>query len=329
MTEAAAIPTVYRPTGWRRPLALHPHLVDFDIRGFHPGPVATRQALVTAAGSFLDGFNRELDVGPSHAPDLAAVPQAYRGFAVEGAAMAATLLDRLSPLPGRRFRTLLKVHRGRYGYLAYVGAGWALARLDGLSAGLLGRLGRLGATDPLVRWLVYDGYGFHQAFFDPDRTLSWWRRHPDRCDERCAIRYQGLGRSLWFRDCADPTALAGRISGLPAGHRGDVWSGVGLAATYAGGVGDDTYLELRRLNRHHPAELAQGAAFGAEARQSAGASPPHVPRATELLTGASPDVAAGWTWQARRGLDRPGAGPADFQRWRERIQQLALPFLRR
>lgn len=329
MIEAAALPQVHRPTGRLRGLALDPHLVDFDARGFRSGPVCTRRALSAAALSFLHGFNRELDSAAATAADVSDVEPARRGFAVEGAAMAATLLDRLNPRRGRRLEALLQEHGRRYGYLVYVGAGWALARLATVPVPMLRRPGRLGVGDPLIRWLVYDGYGFHQAFFDRNRRLERWRRHRGRCDARCAIRYQGLGRSLWFRDCGDPVALADRISGLPAGHRGDLWAGVALAATYAGGVPEDTYSQLRQLGHAHALELAQGSAFAAEARLTGGPVPPHVPTATGVLTGVAPATAAEWTRQARRGLDRPGAGPGEFQRWRERIRQLARPFVRR
>lgn len=72
--------------------------------------------------------------------------------------------------------------------------------------------------------------GFCQALFASPRQLRRWTRHPAApCPATCDIRYQGLGRSLWFRECGDPYWLAHRIAGLPPRHHGDTWSGVALA----------------------------------------------------------------------------------------------------
>ncbi|MFD1324060.1 DUF1702 family protein [Micromonospora sonneratiae] len=303
-----------RPTGWRRLLALSTELVDFDARGFRTVPSATRAQLESAAGAFIDGFNLELAAGPV---DVSGFTPHTRGLAAEGAAMAAVLLDRLSPRPARHFPALLREHGQRYSYLLYVGAGWAMAKLR------YPGIGPLHASDPLLCWLAYDGYGFCRGFFASRRALNRWRRHPGRCDAVCAIRYQGLGRSMWFRECADPSAIAAVIASFPTAHRGDLWSGVALASVYAGGVPTETYPQLRRLAGTHGAALAQGAAFGAEAWQASGHPPEHAFAGVLALTGVDLREAAEWTWQARDGLDRADAGPRDYARWRARIQQYA------
>jgi len=306
-----------RPTGWRSFLALRPSMVDFEQRGFHVTPARTRQSLEYSAGAFLAGFNIELATAAGEAPDLSAVPEPQRGFAAEGAGMAAALLDLLNPAGGRRFAALSRAYQERYVYLVMVGAGWAMAKLRRQ------RPGRLGAGEPLLRWLAYDGMGFCQAFFATERGMRRWSEHRGTCPPTCAIRYQGLGRSLWFRDCGEPARLAARIEQLPPEHRGDTWSGVALAATYAGGVDPETYVRLRELSADHGEAVAQGAAFAAEAWQRCGYVPPHAYAAVEALTAVSLPRAAEWTWMARRGLDGPGAGPTDYRRWRMRIQQEA------
>jgi len=299
-------------TGWRRALALKPDLADFDRRGFRTGPAATRATLEGAGRAFLAGFNAELASTAGQAVDLDAVPAPQRGFAVEGAAMAAAMLDTLRPGTGRRLAVLHDAHAGRYGYLLYVGAGWATATL---------RLRRLPPVPapPLLRWLGYDGMGFCQAYFARPRALRrWYAPHP-ACPASCDIRYQGLGRALWFRACGDPQALAGHLAAIPARHRDDVWSGVALAATYAGGVPAGGYPHLlARCGRHGPA-LAQGAAFAAEARRQSGEVPEHTRQAVAALAGTTVDTAADWTWQARAGLAGPDAGPAAYRQWRSTV----------
>jgi hypothetical protein len=326
MTSMPTRFAVHQPKGWRGRLALHPETVDFSVRGFRTGRPETREVLERSATAFLDGYNRCLDTPYGSAVELGSLPAELRGFAAEGAGMSATLLDRLSPNRHGRLATQLAAHGDRHLYLLYVGAGWALAKLGEVSGGVLGRPGTLGEGDPLLRWLAYDGYGFFKSFFASERGLGRWRRHRKPCDRTCAIRYQGLGRSLWFRECGDPEGLAERVATMPAAHRGDVWSGVGLAATYANGVSPDDLTLLGRLSGRHRPALAQGSAFAAEARR-ADTCLASADTAVRVLAGVDAETAAAWTWQARRGLNRPGAGPADFGEWRARIQESAARHL--
>jgi hypothetical protein len=310
------LPPVH-PTGVRRLLALPPSMVDFERRGFRTAPPRTRAALEGVAGAFLAGFNLQLATPAGAPPDLHWLPEQRRGLAAEGAAMAAVLLDVLNPTGGRRFGTLVDAHQQRHAYLIYVGTGWAMAKLHRT------RLRRLGREAPLLRWLAYDGMGFCQAFFASERGMRRWRRHPAQCPATCDIRYQGLGRSLWFRECGQPEALATRIAGLPARHHGDAWSGVGLAAAYAGGVEAGTYARLTQSSGGHATALAQGAAFGAEAWVRSGYTPAHAHVAVQTLAGVSVADAARWTWDTRDGLDVEGADATTYRRWRTRIAQEA------
>lgn len=231
--------------------------------------------------------------------------------------MAAALLDALNPAPGRRLATLRSAYDDRYAYLIHVGVGWAMAKLR------RGRLGSLGQDAPLLRWLAYDGLGFCQAFFASPRRLERWFRHPDRCPASCDIRYQGLGRSLWFRACGDPQALAGYVTRLPAWHRSDAWSGIALAACYTGGVETTTYPRLRELAGAHWVAAAQGAAFAAEAWRLCGHAPADAHTAVAALAGVPLETAAAWTRRTRPGLDHPGAGATQYRDWRLLVQQQA------
>ena len=306
-----------QPAGWRRALALAPGMVDFAERGFRTTPAATRSTLETAAGAFLAGFNAELAGPAGRHTDLGPVPAQRRGFAAEGAAMAAALLDALTPVGPRRLATLRADYDDRYAYLVHVGVGWSLAKLH------RGRLPRSTADAPLLRWLAYDGLGFCQAFFASPRRFARWNTHPASCPPTCDIRYQGLGRSLWFRACGDPDTLAGFVAALPARHRGDTWSGIALAATYAGGVERDVLTRLADVSGPHRAAAAQGAAFAAEAWRLSGFIPPHARLSVAELANATVEDAAGWTWQARQGLDRPDADATDYRQWRLAVQRHA------
>jgi hypothetical protein len=241
---------------------LSPDEAMFARRGFRCENPASRARLEEVGRTFLEGFNAALrDTGAARlAVRLERVEAELQGFAYEGAAMALALLDGLSPWRRGRFRALLEGPGSSHVYMLNVGAGWALARLPWRPDAALHRL------DPLYRWLAVDGYGFHQGYFRwpefvagmalPRQFQGYARRAFD----------QGLGRSLWFVEGADIDRIVARIGAFPEPRRADLWAGIGLASSYAGGV-DREALEVLRDQCPCPDQLAQGAAFAAKARQ--------------------------------------------------------------
>lgn len=270
--------------------------------------------------TFLGGYEAAL-LCPAM-DDLAAglrrTSPAVRGFAYEGAAMALQLLDLL--VPGRRDRLARFVNgpAAPFAYLAHVGAGWAAARLHCPPSTVLSRL------DPLLGWLAVDGYGFHEGFFHADRVIRRrqvpWRLtgYPRRAFD------QGVGRSLWFNDGADAARLAASVARFAPERRADLWSGVGLAAAYAGGVG---VAELRRLRdeaRGFEREIAQGVAFAVAARHLGDNSTRHTDEACEVFTGATSGHVAGLV-RALRPRDAEGDGAAAYERWRTQVRVSLAP----
>jgi hypothetical protein len=204
-------------------------------------------------------------------------------------------------------------------YMAYIGVGWALARLPRW------RWHRLTAPDPLLRWLALDGYGFHQAYFRTmqyvvrqrrEKAFPWPGDGPPGYPARAID--QGIGRALWFVGGTDVEVVCRLVDGFAPGRRADLYSGVGLAATYAGGADAD---ELTRLWRHagrYRGQVAQGSAFAAQARVRAGLVVPHNELATEIFCGMSTRDAALVTEKAGEGLADSDALPA-YEIWRQRI----------
>nr|BFE83188.1 hypothetical protein GCM10020093_057890 [Planobispora longispora] len=151
-----------------------------------------------------------------------------RGFAYEGAGMACATLDVLTLTGGHRIRALLSGRGVRYPHMIHSGVGCAYARMR------LRPMWGVRAVHPLLRWLAFDGFGFHRGVFAADRTVGR-RRTPRLMDRtRWAIFDQGLGRALWFHECAGAEDLVLRLAEFPAGRRADLWSGVGMAAAYTG-----------------------------------------------------------------------------------------------
>jgi hypothetical protein len=283
------------PRRWRLPgpvrrrMLLTPDLMDFSVRGFRTGDPATRQHLEAICASVLLGYNAVVreDI-PEPVDELDAIEPEFRGWGYEGAGMACAVLDVLTQSGGRRIRALLTGSGEQFRYTIQVGVGMALAQLR------LPGWGRLSGLDPVLRWLAWDGRGFWQGFFQPTRHLRPARVAARSRSVPGRVRDQGLGRSLWFVECADVVAIADRIDGFHPSRRADLWAGVGLAAAYAGGADAAGLLTLTQRAAGHRGELAQGAAFAAVARCHSGIVPERTVLATRALAGAEPDVAAGW-----------------------------------
>jgi len=172
---------------------------------------------------------------------------------------------------------------------------------------------------PLLHWLLLDGYGFHEGFFHPQRFLKG-QPHPRRVHGYAQRAFdQGLGRSMWFASGADVRAVAAAIQNFSIERRGDLWSGVGLACTYAGYASNSDLAQLRELAGPFLPQLAQGAAFGAKARQRAGNITDYQQCACAALCDRSAAEAAAISDEALRELPPDGAEPA-FEIWRRRIQ---------
>lgn len=298
-----------------RLFGIAPEEATFARRGFRESDLGARRRLEEVGSTFLQGYHMALeeDQPEALADRLNAVPAELRGFAFEGAAMALALLDRLAPWRRNRWPTFVRGPGAAHVYMVHVGLGWVLARLRRRVEPVLARL------DPLLGWLVIDGYGFHEGYFHwrrsvqaqavPSRLAGYARRVFD----------QGLGRSLWFVEGADVPRLASTLATFPEERQPDLWSGVGLACAYAGSLEETALKALRELAGPYQPQLAQGAAFAAKARQRAGNPAAHTERACVVLCCLSASAAAALTDAALEHL--PSAGPEPvYEVWRCRIQ---------
>jgi hypothetical protein len=289
---------------------------SFTRRGFTSGARVVQQRLEQIGQTFVIGYDAALEINQSEhlAQQLNMVDGELRGFAFEGAAMGLMLLDLLTPWQRNRWSSFSAQHGAAHIYMMHVGAGWALARLRrGMKRGLA-------QLNPLLAWLAYDGYGFHEGYFHAAQSITQ-QRLPRRLDGYALRAFdQGLGRSLWFVNCADPARVAQTIAAFPVTRQRDLWSGVGLACAYAGGVERAEVEMLRRLTGSFQAQLAQGAAFAAKARQRAGNPASHTELACQVLSQLTAAEAAAVVDEAERLLPHDGVEPA-YEIWRQRIQR--------
>lgn len=304
----------------RRILTPNISQTKLDVRGFHVKDEESRTLLETVGSSFLAGYGYAAE-GPNISAveaRLETIPIRFRGFAYEGAAMGFAVRDGLRLGRPRHVPAMLDGRGDGHIYMAYIGVGWAMARLPRF------RWGQLCAPDPLLRWLVLDGYGFHQAYFHTEkyvhrqhrhRTFPWPVDGPAEYGGR--VIDQGIGRAMWFIGGTDPDRVAEMIAGFPEDRRADLYAGAGLAATYAGGVSESELLRFRERAGDHRAAVAQGSAFAAGARVRAGLVVPHNELAVAVFCGMTPAEAAKVT-DATVPRDQFDAVPA-YERWRRAI----------
>lgn len=291
-----------------------PDEATFDKRGFHSPDDRVRIHLETVGGAFLRGYNLALEEshGTALVSRLDETGLLLRGFAFEGAAMALAILDGVTPWNGNRLQTFVEGPASPHLYMVYVGAGWALARLRGNVDRAVRKF------DPLLRWLVVDGYGFHEGYFKPTKTIQCQKRPYQLTGYAGRAFDQGLGRSLWFVRGADVGCIAKTIAEFHPTRHSDLWSGVGLACAYAGGVGVDEVRLLRKEAGPYRDYLAQGACFAAKARQRASNPATHTEMACQVLCELPAEAAAEITQIALENLPPDGAFPA-YEAWRQRI----------
>jgi hypothetical protein len=312
---------------WRtvRRRVLTPDVSDtrLDKRGFHAKNDGAKELLETVGRSFIKcfGFAAYAATPREAEQQLETVPGDFRGFAYEGATMALTIMDAMSPYPGRRVESFLAGQGARHVYMAHIGIGWAMARLPRM----LWR--RIRPADPLLHWLALDGYGFHQAYFHTDKyihgryqrkSFPWPLDSPHPYADQAID--QGIGRALWFVEGTDATRVAERIATLARHRHGDLFSGAGLAATYAGGADEAELAEFWKLAGDHRPLVAQACAFAAKARVLAGLVTPHTHLASSVFCAMSPEDAAAVTDRALTNLPPEGGVPS-FEVWRRRIAE--------
>ena len=300
----------------RRVLGLSLEETSYLRRGFRGANPAMRRRLQQVGEAFLGGYHKALECGQAAGIEahLAGLEPELSGFACEGVAMGLALLDQLAPWSSSRVARLLAGAGRPHAYLVHVGVGWVWARLPAGRERMRRRL------DPLLSWLAFDGWGFHEGFFHwrdyihaeppPWRLRGYETRAFD----------QGLGRSFWFVNGGNRELIVRTLEEFPLERRADLWSGIGLAAVYAGDSSDSELLALRKSAGNYWPALAQGAAFAAKARQRAGNSSTYTESAVRTLTGFSANDAARLTDLALENLPADGAVPG-YEIWRQRIQR--------
>ncbi len=294
-------------------LVLDPRRVEFRIRGFDLAEKSHEERLESIGKTFLRGYNLILSVRSLAAFEqaMAEEPALLRGFFVEGGAMGSALVDSIPfrrPMLGK-FRERFEA---RYPLLVNAGTGLAMSKLSWREKAIVG------ALDPFYRWMAYDGMGYHNVYFQQEKTLN----RPKRKLEGYASRAydQGVGRGIWFVSGADIGKAAALAGSMAADRQADIWSGIGLASCYAGPADDNVFLDGYRLAGPNGEWFAQGIALACSARISDQSMPETIRAAIKTLWGMEPEALAALVEELRQSnaagtrSDRPR-----YEAWRHCI----------
>ncbi len=272
-------------------IALAPDIDSLDLSNrFRLPRTPQSQALSRIPQTVALGFEQAMTattIGQLHTR-LSLMRSEHLGFAYEGATMASTITDLARPGRSRWTVQVMSGPGSAHLFLNYIGIGFAMARLP--RAAWPNVLPPLPASSyhPALSWLAVDGCGFDWAFFDPARWITrqevpdpypWLGEDPAFFPH---VIDQGIGRALWFVAAGDLPTVTGLVTSFPTHRHLDLWSGVGLAATFAGGVHNG---DLRQIRGQARLEAGIGAALAAKARHTAGLVPEHTAVAAARLTG--------------------------------------------
>lgn len=294
------------------------HKITFEYRGVPVSDPRTCERLENGAIYFSRGFRAALK--NSHADRIAAkldqLDPDFRGFAFEGAGMAVSVLDGLLR-SRRRLPALLEGYGDRWSTLIHIGVGWTYARAGRIPERPPSHL------DPVLGWLVFDGAGFHEGYLQSERFVEQRERPEGLSAAALRIFDQGVGRSLLFVRGDNIDAVRDTIETFPEERRADLWSGVGVASTYAGGLGEERLRTLREMARPYELQLAQGSAFAAMARVRAGNVSAATVEAATVLCGAPVEEVAERAEAALE--DLPTDAESQLEAWQARLRDAFAP----
>ena len=244
-----------------RPLKLE-SMGNTRLRATQP---ETGRRLAAARKSFAEGFERVLASPEGTLSQLFQdISGRKRGFALEGGAMGATLLDEFGRAEEpKRLDRLLEGRGSAERFLIALGAGMASARMGKPFVWI--PVGLCSAE----RGEVADGYGFHQAFFSAHRFLG--RGFPARPGTLGARYDHGLGRGLFFAAGGDGETVTAVLGRMLRNRRNALWRGVGTASAFAGGARAENCREISagRFKPDFEAGIGHGAQIAAMLVRSA------------------------------------------------------------
>ncbi|WOH89576.1 DUF1702 family protein [Bacillus paralicheniformis] len=263
--------------------------------------------------AFLYGYHASYKHSQSNIEEqIDIISDELKGFSFEGAGMGFAFMDICSN--SSHFQKFISKEAKKHIYMTYIGSGWALAKLK-----FVNYKNFMNKLDPILKWLVLDGYGFYEGYFNTVRSIINHRIPQKFVDKYDAHAYmQGIGRSIWFYCGGDLYSINIVIQGFDEKFQGDLWSGIGLASAYANGIPIDKYSYLKDLSGNYYPELCQGVAFACEARRLAELPMDKTNHIAMEVAGLNAHDMASITLLEKRDLP---SEDNSYEQWRRNIQK--------
>lgn len=195
---------------------------------------------------------------------LAAYSDEYLSVAYEAAAAAIAEEDlRNADANFTRWNAFCAEFGDLHGSQIHVGLGWTL------SENTTTDLSFLNTFESRWKWRVIDGMGYYSGLFKRRDSIRNQQLPVFLDPEDIHAFDQGLGRCLWYLSQGDTERLMNLIQLFSSSRRADLWRGVGLAASYVGGLSKALLEELLKLADTSLSSFKCGALLSIAARQKA------------------------------------------------------------
>lgn len=165
---------------------------------------------------------------------------------------------------------------------------------------------------------MLEGYGWRHGLFEQHRFIENQEVPEHLSGYAQRVFDQGLGRSLWFTTGAQSARIIEVVNAFAANRQTDLWSGVGFACGYTGGMSRSDIEALRRAAGAYSAYLAAGTANAASARYRAGHPGSHTDVACEVLCDFTKEEVIKIADDALDNLPIDTQEPA-YEIWRQRL----------
>lgn len=276
---------------------------NLAARGYEPCDPVVRNYLEKIIQEFVAGYHLALNIRNTN--QLAKqlddkFDNHHVGFAYEGTGMYFAMLDLLFPWGASRLRAFTEKPAKKHDFIVTVGAGFAVGRLP-WGPLMLERYMR--KIDPMMAWCIPDGYGFHQGIFHHRRYIDRCEEPPKRIQPYARQLFDsGIGRSLWWVKGASPERIKQAIDRFPEQRQAELWCGIGVACSYAGGVDEKVLLKLRDFSGPYLFDFLSGIPFAARMRYDGENRSPSTEQACRVLLNKTLEETANITLQVVEGL---------------------------
>jgi hypothetical protein len=154
-------------------------------------------------------------------------------------------------------------HQDRFQSQLYTGLGWALAK-NGQPHTLVP------IHNSTAEVKILDGYGYYFGLFR-GRLVIRSQHIPEHIPEE-SLPYldAGLGRALWYQSRGTLSKLIDLLSFFTESRHPALWSGIGLASCFVGGLNHNEMHDLFNLAGNHQSSFQLGVRAAIESREKSG-----------------------------------------------------------